>query len=195
MNFMDRYTVFNKELSYINNERINKSAKILIDLLPDYFFEVAASSTGKYHPDFALGVGGLVRHTKAAVRIAHELLNNKCINNYTSDEKDLIILSLILHDGIKHGFIKEKYTKVEHPLLASQFVKENKNKTQLSDKEVEYICEAIESHMGEFNKDFHNNEILPLPKNKHCRFVNMCDYLSSKKFLDIKFDDNNNILN
>ena len=48
----------------------------LIELLPNYFFEVPASSTGKYHPEFALGDGGLIRHTKVAVRIAYELLNN-----------------------------------------------------------------------------------------------------------------------
>ncbi len=192
---MDRYTVFNRELDYIKNERIRKSSKTLIDLLPDYFFEVPASSTGKYHPAFALGDGGLVRHTKAAVRIAHELLNNKCINNYTSDEKDLIILSLILHDGIKLGLPREKYTKVEHPILASKFVQDNKDNTELLDEEIKYICEAIESHMGEFNKDYKGNEVLPIPKSKHSRFVNMCDYLSSKKFLDIKFDENNNIIN
>ena len=63
---------FKKELNYINNSRIKKSLIIMINKLPDYFFEVPASSTGKYHPKFALGEGGLVRHTKVAVRLAHE---------------------------------------------------------------------------------------------------------------------------
>ena len=59
----------------------------LIDSLPDYFFEVAAASTGKYHPKYAQGEGGLVRHTKAAVKIAYELLADPAIGNkYTDDE-------------------------------------------------------------------------------------------------------------
>ena len=78
--------------------------------MPDYFFHVAASSTGKYHPKYALGDGGLLRHTKAAVRIAHELLINPSITNFTDDEKDLIIMALTLHDGLKSGLEKSEYT-------------------------------------------------------------------------------------
>ena len=48
--------------------------------------------------------------------------------------------------------------------------------------------------MGEFNKDYKGNVILPLPKTKEQRFVHMCDDLTSKKFLDIKFDENNNVI-
>ena len=64
---------FIKELEYIKNDDIRGFAKLALENLPDYFFDVAASSTGKYHPTYALGNGGLVRHTKAAVRIAFEL--------------------------------------------------------------------------------------------------------------------------
>lgn len=191
---MDKTNVFNKELSYIKNNRIKESTKKLIELLPDYFFEIPASSTGKYHPSFTLGNGGLIRHTKVAVKIAYELLNNDSVNNFTNDEKDLIILSLILHDGLKSGLEQEKYTRVDHPLLISKYIKDNQNKTELSNDEISYICESIESHMGQWNKDFNNNEVLPLPKSKQSRFVHMCDYLASRKFLDVKFDSNNNII-
>ena len=190
---MNKIETFNKELSYIKNERIKKSGEVLIDLLPEYFFEVPASSTGKYHPSFALGKGGLVRHTKVAVKIAYELLNNNSVNNYSDDEKDLIILSLLLHDGLKCGLVQEKYTRFDHPLLISNYISDNQNKTMLNDNEIKYICESIESHMGEWNKDYNGNEILPLPLSKNSRFVHMCDYLSSKKFLDVSFDENNNI--
>lgn len=72
----EKISVFNTEYNYIRNEKYRDNIKILVNLLPDYFFEVAASSTGKYHPSFSLGEGGLVRHTKVAVKIAHELLEN-----------------------------------------------------------------------------------------------------------------------
>ena len=48
--------------------------------------------------------------------------------------------------------------------------------------------------MGEWNTDFNGNEVLRKPINKYERFVHMCDYLSAQKFLEIKFDDNNNII-
>ena len=34
--------VFNKEISYIKNERYRENAKRIVELLPDYFFEVPA---------------------------------------------------------------------------------------------------------------------------------------------------------
>ena len=45
--------------------------------------------------------------------------------------------------------------------------------------------------MGIWNKDFNDNEVLPIPKDKYERFVHMCDYLSSKKFINVEFDDVN----
>ena len=93
------YEVFNKELSYIKDERIKNSLIAMLNKLPNYFYEIPASSTGKYHPSFSLGNGGLVRHTKTAVRIAKELLDNPSLNNFTQNEKDLIIMAITLHDA------------------------------------------------------------------------------------------------
>ena len=56
-------------------------------MLPDYFFSVSASSTGKYHPSFSLGNGGLLRHTKVVVKIAYELL--AIDDRFTDNDKDL----------------------------------------------------------------------------------------------------------
>jgi len=189
---MNKIDFLKKEIEYIKNFEYVEDFKYLIDNLPDYFFKVAASSTGKYHPEFSLGDGGLLRHTKAAVRIAYELLNNPCIGDkYTSREKDLMIIALTLHDGIKHGIPEEKYTRAEHPLLASKFVKENRSNLKMSDNDIEFICNAIEAHMGPWNTHpYTKEEILPIPKNKYQNFVHMCDYLASRKFLDIKFENN-----
>ena len=188
---MNKIEIFKKELDYIFDTRLRDNMKKLIEILPDYFFEVPASSTGKYHPTFALGDGGLVRHTKAAVRFAYELTNNNVIGNvFNEKEKDLIIMSLIMHDGCKSGLTKNQYTVADHPLIVSKLIKDNKDKLTLTEEEVDLICSMIESHMGEFNKDYRGNSILPLPNNKYQKFVHMCDYLASKKFLDIKFSNN-----
>ena len=45
---------FNKELTYIKNIKIKNSLITMLDLIPEYFYEVPASSTGKYHPEFSL---------------------------------------------------------------------------------------------------------------------------------------------
>lgn len=187
--------VFNTELNYIKNDRIRSSLEGLISKIPDYFYKEAASSTGKYHPTFSQGKGGLLRHTKAAVKIANTLLNNETIGyKFTKDEKDLIILALIMHDTVKRGIPEERYTKIDHPLLASKLIKDNKKETTLTDEEVNLVCSMIETHMGQWNTDFNGNEVLQKPKTKYQRFVHMCDYLAAQKFININFDENNEII-
>lgn len=185
---MKKIDIFNKEYSYIKNEKYVENIKILIDNLPDYFFTVQASSTGKYHPEFALGDGGLVRHTKVAVRIAFELLNNNTVfNTFTSDEKDLMICSLLIHDGLKHGINKNDYTVFEHPNLIAEFVINNKDKLSLNEKEIQFISDCVKTHMGEWTKDYRGNEVLERPTTKYQKFVHLCDYLASRKFLNVSF--------
>lgn len=187
---MNKVAKFEKEIKLIKKEKYRENVSIVIDMLPDYFFEIPASSTGKYHPSFSLGDGGLLRHTKVAVRIALELLNNNSIGyNFSQDEKDLIIFGLLIHDGLKSGLEKSKYTVVEHPKLVCDYLKENKSKLTLTDNEIKFLCNIVESHMGEWNTDYNNNEVLPKPNNKYQRFVHMCDFLSSRKFLDVKFEN------
>ena len=187
---MNKSEIFKKELSYVKNNRYQECAKKMIELLPDYFFEIPASSTGKYHPKFAQGDKGLVRHTKVAVRMCYELSSNNSIGySFTNDEKDLMMIALIMHDGVKSGIPKEKYTRVDHPLLASKLIRDNKDMIGLTDGEINFVCSVIETHMGQWNKDFNGNEVLPVPKNKYQRFVHMCDFLASKKFIDVSFED------
>ena len=188
---MDKEKYFIKELSYIKDARILENSKKMISMIPDYFFTVPASSTGKYHPGFAQGDGGLLRHTKAAVRIAYEILADECLcTGYSDIDKDLVIIGLIMHDSLKYGLEKGKYTLVNHPMLAAKLIRDNKDKLTLTDEELELLSGMIEAHMGPFNKDFNGNVMMPLPKNKYEKFVHMCDLLASKKFLDIKFSDN-----
>ena len=190
---MEKINYFKKEISYIKDEELVKDIKTLIKLLPDYFFEIPASSTGKYHPKYALGENGLVRHTKAAVRFAYELLSNNTIGCKFSDrDKDLIIMALILHDGLKSGLEHDKYTKFDHPLLMSKYIMENKEKLIMDIDDIRKLCRMIESHMGEWTYDTYlKKEVLPKPVTAEQRFVHMCDFLASRKFINIDFLRNN----
>lgn len=187
---IEKSEIFNKEISYIKDISHKESIKVLINLLPDYFFEIPASSTGKYHPEFASGEGGLVRHTKVAVNMAKTLFDNNSIFTFSDNEKDLIIMALIMHDGLKEGLEKEEYTRFDHPLLVSKFIKDNNNLAKLNEKDLELMTSMIESHMGEWNTSNYSNVVLPLPKTKHQKFVHMCDFLASRKFINVKFEGN-----
>ena len=157
MTEQDKINVFEKEYLYIKNDDLREDAKYLVSHLPDYFFKVDASSTGKYHPKYAAGDGGLSRHVKSACKFAYELLANPIIGKpYSDRDKDLIIIALLIHDGLKYGSIKEQYTRFDHPILASEYAKNNK---------------------------------APMDK-----FVHMCDYLASRRFINLDFDENSNVI-
>ena len=183
---MDKVKYFTKEISYVKNESKRRDLEYLINLLPDYFFTIPASSTGKYHPKFASTNNGLVKHTKVAVRIAYDLFET--VNNFTDDDKDLIIMALIMHDGLKKGRTEEKYTRFDHPLLVSKLIMENANKLEMDIEDVRKMCMLIESHMGKWNTSNYSKVELPVPTTEMQRFVHRCDYLASRNYLDVKFD-------
>lgn len=180
MNKLDNFT---KELTFIRDTKIKEVTKNLVEQLPDYFFKVAASSTGKYHPDYALGEGGLIRHTKAAVRIAEELFRMEMFAPLLPD-KDCIIAALILHDGLKHGKNLGVYTVADHPVQAAKFIEET-----CEDKEIgKKIADLVLTHMGQWNTDYKTNMVLmPKPSTKAQNFVHLCDYLASRKCLEFNF--------
>lgn len=184
--------IFDVEINYMNDDRIKEATKRLVSMLPEYFFKVPASSTGKYHPKCSNVEGGLVHHTKIAVKFAVTLLsNNSLFNNFTKHDQDLILLALIMHDGFKHGIEEERYVRFDHPMISANFVKEHGLEVGLTEEEVNTLYEVISSHMGEFNTNRYSNVVLPLPKTAMQKFVHMCDDLASKKFFDVEFDNHN----
>jgi len=187
---MKKVEHFKDELEYIKDPKIREFAEKAIEDLPDYFFKIPSSSTGRYHPAYALGEGGLLRHTRAAIRIAIELFRMEMFNYFGDEGKDLIIASLLVHDGRKSGNIQGKYTVTEHPLLQTFAMKQNKNLLGiLSEKQVDIIYGNIRSHMGAWNCDYKTKkEVLPRPTNKMQSFVHLVDYLSSRRCLEMNFD-------
>ena len=182
--------IFNVELNYIQDERLKENAKIILNHLPAYFYRVQAASTGKYHPKYALGEKGLVRHVKAEICIANNLFDIYKFDNHT---KDIIIISLLIHDGLKHGFEESKYSVFEHPLLISNLLDNIKDKLSLTEEEILEIKNNVASHMGRFNTNNYSDIALPIPKTVTEKFVHMCDFLASRKQVQFYFDENNNI--
>ena len=187
-----RSDVFNTELNYIKDNRIRESTKFLLEKLPDYFYTMPASMSGLHHPEFSLGKGGLVRHTKVAVRIAIELFRDNVFNTFEFNEhsQDLILMALLLHDGFKQGKIESGHTAFDHPLIAAEFVFQNITKLSMNQLDTLQVRRLIASHMGPWNIDERGNKILPLPVRYDEKFVHACDYLASRDFLNINFVDN-----
>ena len=184
--------IFRKELLCIEDEDIRRFTETALNKLPQYFFEVAASSTGKYHPTYALGDGGLVRHTKAAVRFANHLLTieqNK--QEFDLIERSCIIAAIILHDGWKHGDKGSSFTTHEHPMVCSDWIIAAPFLDGIVNEETRnLIASAVASHMGEFNTTKRSSTILPKPETNIQKFVHMCDYLASRKDIEVLFDAN-----
>lgn len=190
---LNKTKIFEQELSWIWNAQIREFAEKLIECAPDYFFEVAASSTGKFHPSYALGPGGLVRHTKAAAKILHELLALEMFNKYSCDQKDMMLTAIMAHDFFKHGLASQagKYTVAEHPMVCANFIRDNAELTaMLTPEQIDFICGCIASHMGQWNTDYRSKkEIMPKPKTGPQNFVHLADYLASRKYLLFDFGD------
>lgn len=174
--------VLENELWLIKNKEIREGTKKILGAAPEYFKTIPASSTGKYHPKYALGEGGLVRHVKAAIRIALELFR---MEEYDFDEtqQDIIIAALILHDCWKNGETNGGNTVHAHPLIAAE-------KIQLAhDLPYNYIIAcAVHSHMGQWVRNDHSDVILPRPHSRLEKFVHLCDYLASRRILEVNFD-------
>lgn len=191
---IDRLKVFETELNAIQNDNIRKYTKIAIqNILPEYFFQIPASSTGKYHPEYATGDGGLVRHTKAMAKLAIDILHLEFMSTFTQEEKDLMIAACVLHDGFKSGTDQDKsaYTRADHPqLMANALINAECLRDILPAEQESFLYDVIITHMGEFNTDFKTKkEILPKPTTYQEFFVHLFDYLASRKYLDVDFGE------
>jgi hypothetical protein len=178
--------MFEKELAMIEDDTIRGMAEQAVALIPDYFYTIAASSSGKYHPNYALGDGGLYRHVCAAVGIAQQLFR---IYNFNRREQDLIIASLIPHDGWKQGYDAAGWTLHEHPAIAADELKKNiRCSDGLEEFYLTVICANIRCHMGQWNVHPKSDVVLPTPQTEMQKFVHLCDYLASRKALEYNFE-------
>lgn len=186
----DKSKIFDSLLETFENEDIKNFAKECIETVPNYFWSVGASSTGKYHPQYALGDLGLARHTCALVRFLNHILSIDCYkNDFTSRERDLLRVAGIMHDSRKSGsdedYARNKYTKFDHPILAA-----NEIRTIIGfipEEEIELVASTIESHMGQWNTDKRSAVVLPVPENKYQKLLHLADYLASRKDIEVLF--------
>lgn len=179
-------------LSTIKNDDIREFAEVLLDGMPDYMWSVAASSTGKYHPAYSLGEGGLMRHQIAVVRFLNFFFELEQYNTkFTDREMDLMRVAGLVHDGRKSGeqadYERSKFTKFDHPIQMANVIRSFDGK-YLNHDALEFMAMCIESHMGQWSTDRKSSVVLPKPMNVFQEFIHLADYLASRKDLTMAFD-------
>ena len=200
---------FKNELAYIKNDTLREIVAATLDESPECIVTIPASSSGRYHPTYSLGEGGLMRHIKGAVGIAHCMIETEIFDKIAMEKiqgvmgydelreeyADAAYAALILHDCCKPDNTAKHGTVFDHPVLAANLFKETAKKyitqdnMQYMKRVVPMVHGAIASHMGMWNTaPYARGIILPKPKNGIEVFVHMCDYLGSRKFLTFEFD-------
>ena len=109
------------EIEFIPSAAVRALVKATLAAAPDCFWVMPAATTGKHHPAISVGEGGLVRHTKAVVRIALHLLSMQGILPQEADYS-AVLAACILHDCCKKND-SEKYTAFDHPLRAGKLIR------------------------------------------------------------------------
>lgn len=182
MNKENRLKLFENELNDIHDENIRDFAKEVLINADDYFFKVPASSSGKYHPSFSLGDGGLVRHTRCVVFFAESIAESFMMSQ---KDKDLLILAAIAHDIKKQGDGRTSHTQKLHPKYASDYLTElDKKYHYIYSDDLEKVKHAIERHMGKWGV----NDGLEAPETEFDKCLQSADYNASRKeILDFKF--------
>jgi hypothetical protein len=193
-------TIFQKELNLIHNSEIKQFVINCFDkLCPDYFWTCPCSTTGKYHPQVSLGVGGLVRHTKLAVWWGLELL--KAIGR-SPELKDIatlqdeVIATLLLHDMIKNGKgLNAQGYPLDRGVTGTHGVAlANKINEEILDYEggisSERILTGIAGHMGIWTTDYKHrpNSVVLSNMRAFAQLIHLADYCASRKVDSIYSD-------
>lgn len=173
--------VFKEEIALIQSEDLKQKVSGFLNVnVPEYFFTVPASASGKYHPNFASGEGGLVRHTKMVVDVLKEL---KTIQRVPEDVFDCLVVACILHDTFKHGHTDSGTTVTEHPVIAAEQWAKFVGKDMDNYKEqIIYYC--ILRHMGQWGPWIARVSQTDDAIDGFCAIVHMADYIASRKFFD-----------
>lgn len=93
--------IFTRYINQIKSPEVKNIVKRGLAECPEEFYTMAASTTGKYHPKFALGEGGLIRHTLAAEmveRISKELYD-ETFNEVYKEKGHYIACLIASHMG------------------------------------------------------------------------------------------------
>lgn len=179
---MDKSKFFEREIQLIESEDLRDFVRYYFnEYVGKWFWESGASSSGKYHPIFSQGEGGLVRHTRSVAMVCEELLRMNCYAYMNDEYKDYARVACLLHDTCKYGEFDEVDKKAysKHGWLASIKVAQAWHEF-FGKPAPELLLMAIRSHMGQWVEDKDDRPFTQID-----RLVHLSDYIASRSFWDI----------
>jgi hypothetical protein len=172
------------EVAQIDDDDIRNFVKMTLDNVDPIHRIKPASSTGKYHPKYAAGEGGLIRHTKVVVRNVIELIR---ATPAVESEKDELIAAAIIHDMWKYPEGRDhEFTAFDHPALGGQWCK---------DHGFETIGRLVAAHQGIWTTSrqmpgFENEQ----PRKFDEWVLHYADYFASRAYLACDFDEMGDVI-
>lgn len=145
-------------------------------LCPSYFWEMPASTSGKYHAPENRGRHGLWSHTKMAFTVFERLADSYIERDLLSEyDADCVRAAILLHDMFKKGLEPElDFTSSYHDRLARVVLEHN---TDLPEK----VLHAVDCHNGAWYEG-NNNEgdpDAPLQQWLIAELTHVCDMVAS----------------
>lgn len=172
------------EVAQIDDDDIRNFVKMTLDNVDPIHRIKPASSTGKYHPKYAAGEGGLIRHIKVVVRNVIELIR---ATPAVESEKDELIAAAIIHDMWKYPEGRDhEFTAFDHPALGGQWCK---------DHGFETIGRLVAAHQGIWTTSrqmpgFENEQ----PRKFDEWVLHYADYFASRAYLACDFDEMGDVI-
>ena len=187
------YWMLRDEVYKLKYNQLVELGDYLLQEIPEYFFTVPASSSGKYHPVGDLGEGGLVRHSISVKKMLDHLMELNGYYEFTDRQKELLQLAALFHDCMKSGtqedYEKNQHTKFLHPILAANFIMYCACVVGLNYDDAKFIYDAVASHMGQWNINKYGDGTLPLPQEPHQKILHLADYLASRQDINIVIEE------
>lgn len=172
----------------ITNDQVQRFTRSCFQHAPDYFWEIPASSSGRYHPAWALGESGLFRHTIAVMYLCKELGSTFGL---TETDKDLAVCAGAIHDTFKYGRNYQVEDIALHPFFPRPYYKDRNLDpcpyALLPPNTYDVVMKAVEAHMGDIAHGTWTTVAKVKPETPLEQVVHLADYISSRKrihFLD-----------
>ena len=138
--------------NHIEDPELRTLTLRLLASAPTEFYTAPASSSGKYHPQFDLGTGGLARHTAVVAVLGVDALRRYYPRNAEPPRHlvDTMLAAGLLHDRCKNGYPRwGRHTQAEHPQIAAQYIAdEASGSVGKPSPLVSAVCHAVRWHYG-----------------------------------------------
>lgn len=182
-----KVAVFQPQLEQFETEEMRLYCEDMIKQIPDYIFEIASSTSGKFHNKTQCQMHGQVYHIVMFAEILNYLLALKHNKEKfkSAQQRDAMRCVPYFHDALKCGLEGQAFSVHEHPMLAGQWVRETTVEHDIEDRVKEAIARMCERHSGEFVSSKRSDVVLPEPENEMERIIHTCDILSSRNNIDM----------